>query len=94
MARVKMNRAISGLRRQMDNPFGASFLEGRCHRLRLSQIYFLKCELGVTAQQFQTRRFQVHVVIDIEVIPADDLIAAFEQPTRHMKTDKARRSGD
>ena len=50
-------------------------------------------ETGKAGQQFQPRFLQSRIVIVVEIVEADDRLAGFQQPPRHVHADEACRSG-
>ena len=49
---------------------------------------------GPRLQPFETRVLEAHVVVGVEVVVAQDLVAAIEQAVRQRRADEARGAGD
>ena len=64
------------------------------HGAAIGDVEALEGEIPETLEQRQPRLLQVDVVIVVEVVDADDLIAALEQGLGGVKADETGRAGD
>ena len=83
----------AGLGRQMDHHLRLGvrkqLLDGRAVR----QIRFDKAEARPPCEQRQAIVLEPHVVVVVQVIQPDDLVALIEQPPADVKADEPRGSG-
>ena len=86
--------AHPGLRRQIDHPLGLVLGKNLGQRRPIFQTGPKVGKAGMRLQPGQPRLFQGHVVIIVEVVVADDLIAALQQPQRQGRADKACAAGN
>jgi hypothetical protein len=54
----------------------------------------MKAEVGVVGDEGEARLFERGIVVGVEVVDADDRLAAVEQRPRDVVADEARRAGD
>ena len=78
----------------MDHPFGARGADQFGHGLGVGDISAHHAEARIRRQPPRPQLFQRDVVIGVEVVHADDGLAALQQALRHVHADEAGRSGD
>jgi hypothetical protein len=66
----------------------------RSHKLAVSDILAHLNKAGFIRQPHQAGLLQIHIVVVIQVIDTDDLIAAVQQALRKMETNKTGTTGD
>jgi hypothetical protein len=71
--------AHAGLRRQMHDAAEAFAREDRLHRGLIGDIDFLESKVRVALQHREARGLQAGIVVGVEIVESDDLIAALEQ---------------
>src|ERR1035437_1331055 len=86
--------AHTGLRRQMNDP--VELLDGKqaCHSRRIGNIHMHKVEVGVGFQTFKTSQLEFWIVVIIEVVESNNLVATIQKLTRNVHADKTGYSGD
>ena len=90
MRKVFYGVADSDLRRQMNDGLGTAFLEYLGQVLPVRHIDTME---GVPAERFQQPQpilLEPDIVVIIEIVDADDLFPAFEQPSRDGRADETR----
>ena len=85
--------AHAGLGREMHHGIETALREQPGDAFPVDDVDFFKFETGVGAQARQPRLFQTDVVIVVEVVNADDAVAARQQPQRKGRTNEACSSG-
>ncbi len=86
--------AHARLRREVHDAPDAPIREQRIHRLAVREVDPLEPELFLRPQPREPRLLERRVVVRIEVVEADHLVAAREQLPGHVVADEARRAGD
>ena len=86
--------AYAGLGGQVHHPFGFVFPEQGFHGGTVCYVLAYLSETGLAGEPCQTRFFEVHVVIVVNVVHADDFITAIQQSMGQMGADKAGGSGN
>ena len=76
----------------MSDGIGAMLLEKAEEALVVAQVAFDQLEVGMGAQVAQVTLFMGAIVIGVEVIEPDHLVATVEQRLRQPRPDKPRRS--
>ena len=61
---------------------------------RSARSSFTNVKFALLLQDRETRELQAHVVVVVEVVEADDLVAAREQLLRGVEADEAGGAGD
>ena len=84
--------AHAGLRRQVDHHVETFVGKQLRDRRAIFQSSPHKAEAGVFLQQRQAGLFEADVVVVVQVVQADHLIAPFQQALSQVKTDKSGRS--
>ena len=82
------------LGRQMDDSIDGGGAEKRLHADAIREVKFFEPESAPGTEPRKTRFLERRIVIGIEVVEADDLVAAREQALGHVITDEARGTGD
>jgi len=59
-------------------------------RCLIREIAFVEDEMWMLTQLCEAIFFQLHIIIAVEAVKADDMTACFQQAARNMKADKAR----
>ena len=77
------------LRGQVDDAIKFVFVKERRYCQAVSDVELDEAKAVAAVQVVQARGFQSHIVIIIEIVDADDLVAPVEQSFRRVKTDKA-----
>ena len=93
--RLGQRIAHPGLGGEVDDPVdvGVALDQGR-HRHRIGDIDRSKHEAIAAFELREARTFQRDIVIRVQIVDADDLLAAIEQMPRDMKADKTRAACD
>src|SRR5690606_24183516 len=86
--------ADARLRRQVHHPRRLVGGKGLLHRLAVRQVGGDVGIARLVQQPRQARLLQAGVVVLVEVVNADDLVAALEQPQSHVGSDEAGGAGD
>src|SRR5688572_5006348 len=84
----------AGLRGEMDDALERLPGEHRFNRLPVGEIGLDEAEAVPALEARKPRLFQRDIVIGAEIVEADHLIAAIEEPGRGVKTDEAGGAGD
>ena len=92
--RIVQRIAHAGLRGQMHDPVEALGGEQRRTRLRVADIEAVEGKARMRLQPREACLLELGIVIVVEVVDADDLVIALEQPLRDMHADEAGSSGD
>ena len=77
----------AGLRREVHHARRAPLLEHPAHRLGVGDVDAHERE-ALAVQARQPRFLQRGVVVRVEIVEAEDLVAAIEQPARHVVADE------
>ena len=83
-----------GLRGEVDDRIGPFAREELRHRRAVRDAGPCIAETGERRDAIEPRLLEGDVVVRIEIVDADDLVAAFEQAKRDGGADEAGRSGD
>lgn len=59
----------------------------------INDIHPHKTKAGISLQAFEARQLESRIVIVVEVVDADDLVAPLKKPLCNMQTDKTSRAG-
>ena len=87
--------AHPGLRRQMDDPGDAAVPFNQITDRRLvGDVQAFEPKAFVCAENVQARLLQGNVVIIVEIIDADNLVAPLQKRARGMKTDESGGAGN
>ncbi len=86
--------AHAGLRREMHDLGKAMRLEQFRHSLAVGNVQLLEPEAGKCLELRNAGRFQPRIVIGVEVVEADDVIAVRQQAPRNVHADEPGRAGD
>jgi len=92
--RVLQRVAHPGLGGQVDHALRLVLAEHPLHRLAVADVHALLGEALVILDPRQPRLLQRHVVVVVQVVDADDLVAAFQQTQGQRIADKAGGSGN
>ena len=84
--------AYAGLCRQVDHRIKRVRAKLALQRIAVGDIHLLESEPVVMSKLRQASLLEIHVVIVIEVVQCDDLVAISKQPSGNVKANKARRS--
>src|SRR5258708_1212197 len=82
------------LRRQTRHGMKSRGTKKLVHRFPLRHIDLHEAKRRMTPQNLQARGFEARVVVGIEVVESDHLLAALEQPPRGMKSNEPGGAGD
>lgn len=93
---MRIDEGISdaGLGCQVHDSADWLFSKQGCHTFAVSQIHFDEPELRERRKLRKPRFFEAHIVILIEIVEAQHMIAALQQPSGHVVPDKAGRAGN
>src|SRR6185312_3659569 len=91
--RVVERVAHPSLRREMDYTLGLFAGEGGLDGRPVAKIGFEEAEAFALLQPGEACLLERHVVIGIEIVEADHLVTAVEQPCRRMIADKTGGAG-
>ena len=86
--------AHAGLRRQVQHPLGLELVKAAAQQRAVGQVAVDEAEPVARVQARQARLFQRRVVVAVEVVVADDLVAVGQQPLGGVVTDEAGGTGD
>ena len=86
--------AHAGLGAEMDHPLRSHLGEEPLHARPVGEIQLVEGKAGGALKLAEPRLLQLYVVIGIEVIEPDDLVASVEQRLGGMVTDEPGRAGD
>ena len=96
---VRMGEAVpdARLRRKMDNAV-EGLIEGRLDGTQIGEVGADEtpaalCCFRPLGEMAKSGFFQRRIVVVIDRIEPDDFVTAFDQPLRHVKSDKSRRAG-
>src|SRR5690554_6299603 len=84
----------TGLGSQVDDPVGPVFFKGRIKGGFIFQVQAQIGEARVVGDSGQAGFFDVHIVVVVEVIHPDNVVAALQQAQSQGIADKARGAGD
>ena len=86
--------AHAGLRAEVDH--AREFLGGEQlrHAVAVGEIELDELEVSVALEDGEPRVLQRDVVVLVEIVEPDDLVAALEQQLRRVKADESGRAGD
>src|SRR5690606_11540927 len=82
------------LRSEMNDPVDAPSGKGSMHRLAIGDVERVEGKSRPPLQFRQAVSLQLDVVIAVQIVDADDLVAARQQSLGHMKADEAGNAGD
>ncbi len=86
--------AHAGLRGEIDDALRLEFRERFFDGGAIFERRFHEPKARMRREPRETRFFQLHVVIGVEVVEAEHLIAARQQPFAQVRADEARRARD
>ncbi|MNN59508.1 hypothetical protein D3C81_1746270 [compost metagenome] len=86
--------AHPGLGPQVDHPIEPLAGKERRHGGAIGEIAPLEAKSGQWQQQCQPCLLQADLVVVVEVVEADHLMAVATEPLRHMEADEAGGAGD
>ena len=69
-------------------------LEGPCGRLAIGELDPLEAEAGSPVEPGEPRLLERHVVVVVQVVKAEHLVAAREEPVAKRRADEPRSTGD
>src|ERR1700722_11569137 len=92
--RIPQRVAHARLRAQMHHSVELLACEQRRDLCSIAEIEALETVLGKPLESLETRHLEIHIVIVIEVVESDDLIAAIEKARRDERTDESGRTSD
>ncbi len=92
--RVGDGVAHAGLRGEMDDHVEALALEQCRHAGAIGEVEFGEREALERRQAREPRPLERDLVVVVDVVEADDALAAFEQPERGGRADESGRAGD
>src|SRR4051794_5063763 len=81
--------ANAGLRAEMNDASELLRCEQLCHRFAIGEIELDELEVLASAEDLEPSVLQRDVVVLIEVVETDHLVAALEQCPRRMKTNES-----
>src|SRR5260370_1147890 len=82
------------LRREVDDLMRTQLGEERAHAVDVGDVDAAETEPAVLLQLLEARFLQRDVVVVIDVVDSDDLVAAGEQPRGDVVADESGRAGD
>ena len=85
--------ADAGLRREMHDPIGRSFIENVCHCGEIRKVDLVKAEAGKMLEPFEARPLERRVVVRRERIDTNDPLATGDQSLANVHSDKAGSAG-
>jgi hypothetical protein len=92
--RIGQRVTDSGLRCEV-NDVGKAFCgEQFRHRIAIGDVHLLEPEARRCLELGNASRFQAGIIIRIEIVETDDVIALRQQATSDMHADEAGRAGD
>src|SRR5258708_5502288 len=86
--------ANARLRGKIDDTLRLRVFENATNPFRVGDVETLETKAGSAAQTRQARLFQLRIVVVVEIIDADDLVAACEQALCDVITDETGCAGD
>ena len=86
--------AHPGLGPQVDHPIEPLAGKERRHGCAIGEVHPLEAKTGQWQQQGQPRLLQADLVVVVEVVQANHLMAVAAEPLRHMEADEAGGAGD
>ena len=92
--RVLQPVADAGLGAEMNDPLRPSFGEEPLHAGAVGEVQLVEGEALAPLKLVEPRLLQIYVVVGIEIVEADDLIATLEQRFSGMVTDETGGAGD
>ena len=93
-ARVLERVAHARLGGEVDDALGRVLGEAPVHQRAVLEVAAHLGEALVRLDALEPRELQRGVVVVVDVVDADDLVAAFEQPDRERRADEPGRAGD
>ena len=91
--RVLDRVAHAGLRREVHDAADRGACEQRFHRRAVGEVDAREAESLARREAREARLLERRVVVRVQVVEADDLVAAREQPLADVVADEARRAG-
>lgn len=91
--RVGQRVTHASLRGEMDDALEIFFGKQFVQRNRVSHVHADEAEVGIGLQTLQARQLQLRVVVIIEVVDADHIVAAFQKNAGDVESDKAGSAG-
>src|SRR6266571_9001153 len=94
--RVRIGKRVTdaSLCCQVDYFINLLSLEKSEHDVTIGHIDTVECEIRVTCQAIQSRLLQLRIVVGVEVVDADNRIAAIKEAMRDVRSDESRSSGE
>ncbi len=92
--RVLDRVAHARLRREVDDPLDVALCKEVFHARAVGQVEFLEAESVLFAKPCEPGLLQRRIVVGIQVVEADDLVAAREQESGDVVADEACRTRD
>ena len=86
--RILQRVAHAGLRGEVDDGVEVAFFEQVFGHHAVGDVVFEEAEVGVGLQLFQSRELERRIIVVVEVVDADDFVAALEQNLCNMHADK------
>src|SRR5215472_14445878 len=79
----------ASLRSEVYHAVWNMLLENRCNSGPILQIASYKAKIGLALQSLKTRLLQGHIIVVVQIVETNDLIAPLKQGLRSMVPDKA-----
>ena len=92
--RILQRVAHAGLRGEVDDGVEVALLEQVLHHHAVGDVVLEEAEVGVGLELFQPRQLQGRVVVVVEVVDADDFVAALQQDLCDVHADKPGGAGE
>ena len=93
--RIPERMPHAGLRRQMDDALDPRIGGAELgNRLTVGDVEALEAEPGLCKQALQSRLLQAHVVVRVQIVHAENFVAARQQRLRDMIADEPGGAGE
>ena len=92
--RIDERIAHAGLGGEMHDAPDRLLGKKSCMPCRLARSSLTKLKSFMRRQLGEPGLFQSHIVVVVEIVEADDLVATVQEALGHMKPDESRRAGD
>src|SRR5262249_10272765 len=92
--RIRQRVPHARLRREMDDSCGAIVGEKAIHSFSIAQVELSECKAFLPLELIEPGVLQPHIVVVVDVVEPDDVVAPRKKAPADMKTDKSGGAGN